>query len=232
MQSPARPDGRGAHGTPVGRSPAPGEPTMRMVPVGTRALLVELATTDAVDRLYAEAQRRRETCGLPAVDVVPGARTVLFDGLADPEGFAAEVSTWQPPAREAGQEESLVEVPTVYDGPDLEDVASHWGMPVSEVVAVHAAARYRVAFSGFAPGFAYITGLPSELAVPRRSSPRPSVPAGSVALAGTFTGVYPRPSPGGWQLVGRTDLSLWDPRCNPPALLTPGTHVRFVPVAP
>jgi KipI family sensor histidine kinase inhibitor len=120
-----------------------------------------------------------------------------------------------------------VEIPVTYDGPDLAEVARLTGLPADEVVRRHAAAEYVVAFSGFAPGFGYLTGLPAELRVPRRDSPRTAVPAGSVAVAGEFTGVYPRRSPGGWQLLGRTDAVLWDPERDPPALLVPGTRVRF-----
>lgn len=102
------------------------------------------------------------------------------------------------------------------------------GVAPGEVGRIHAAAGYRVAFCGFAPGFGYLTGLPERYAVPRRATPRTAVPAGSVALAGPYTGVYPRSSPGGWRLVGTTDAVLWDPEREPPALLSPGLRVRFV----
>lgn len=121
-----------------------------------------------------------------------------------------------------------MEVPTVYDGADLGDVARLWDMTTEEVVATHTGTTHTVAFCGFAPGFAYCAGLGRE--VPRLASPRPRVPAGSVGLAGPFTGVYPTASPGGWRLVGRTRLRLWDSAATPPALLTPGTVVRFVAV--
>jgi KipI family sensor histidine kinase inhibitor len=115
-----------------------------------------------------------------------------------------------------------------YDGPDLDDVTRLTGLSRAEVVAAHTGTPWRVAFGGFAPGFAYLVGGDPRLRVPRRVRPRPSVPAGSVALAGEFSGVYPRSSPGGWQLLGRTDTVLWDVDRDPPALLTPGTIVRFV----
>jgi KipI family sensor histidine kinase inhibitor len=121
-----------------------------------------------------------------------------------------------------------VEVPTTYDGPDLEEVARVWGMSTAEVVATHTGLEHEVAFCGFSPGFAYCAGLPEHLAVPRRHDPRPRVPAGSVAVADRWTGVYPTASPGGWQLLGRTDLVLWDADREPPATLAPGTRVRFV----
>ena len=102
-------------------------------------------------------------------------------------------------------------------------------MAVDAVVAAHAAATYTVAFCGFAPGFAYLTGLPAALRLPRRATPRPRVPAGSVAIAGELSAVYPTASPGGWHLLGRTDVALFDVDRDPPALLTPGTIVRFEP---
>ena len=137
--------------------------------------------------------------------------------------FYARPGTFETP-----RTEDVVEIPVRYDGPDLADVAAHWGVDEAEVARVHAGAEYRVAFCGFAPGFGYLTGLPRE--VPRRATPRTSVPAGSVALAGPYTGVYPRASPGGWQLIGTTDAVLWDHTRVPAALLAPGTRVRFTPV--
>jgi KipI family sensor histidine kinase inhibitor len=123
-----------------------------------------------------------------------------------------------------------VEIPCSYTGPDLAAVAAAWRVSEREAALTHARAEYRVAFCGFAPGFAYLTGLREELAVSRRPSPRTAVPPGSVGLAGTYTGVYPRSSPGGWQIIGSTGACLWDPGKEPPALLTPGTRVRFVDV--
>ncbi len=116
----------------------------------------------------------------------------------------------------------------VYDGPDLEDVAGLWGVEPAEVVARHTRLELVSVFCGFAPGFAYLSGLPREWAVPRLDSPRSRVPVGSVALADTWCGVYPTASPGGWRLLGRTDATLWDVHRDPPALLAPGTRVRFV----
>jgi KipI family sensor histidine kinase inhibitor len=121
-----------------------------------------------------------------------------------------------------------VEIPVTYDGEDLGEVAALTGLSEAEVVARHQGASYRVAFCGFSPGFAYLTGLPRELHVPRRETPRTVVPAGSVAVAGDYASVYPRASPGGWRLLGRTDVPLWDLDRDPPALLRPGTRVRFV----
>ncbi|MFD7340452.1 5-oxoprolinase subunit PxpB [Streptomyces violascens] len=204
---------------------------MRTLPVGEHALLVELENGEAAGALHAELLRRRAAGTLPPVrEIVPAARTVLLDGITDPRALAAQLTTWRIPPLEAGAQET-VEISVRYDGPDLADVAALWEVSEQEAVRIHSAAEFRVAFCGFAPGFAYLTGLGEEYAVPRRDTPRTSVPAGSVALAGPYTGVYPRPSPGGWQLIGRTDAALWDPHREPAALLTPGTRVRFVPRA-
>ncbi|MFF8954953.1 5-oxoprolinase subunit PxpB [Streptomyces sp. NPDC014894] len=205
-----------------------GRTEIRALPVGERALLVEVADGEAAGALHAELLRRRAAGLLPAVrEIVPAARTVLLDGLDDPVRFARELAEWEIPARPAHAGEA-VEVPVRYDGPDLASVAALWGMTEDEVAAVHSAAEFRVAFCGFAPGFGYLIGLPERYAVPRRATPRTSVPAGSVGLAGPYTGVYPRSSPGGWQLIGTTELELWDPARQPAALLAPGARVRFV----
>jgi KipI family sensor histidine kinase inhibitor len=195
--------------------------------VGDRALLVELADGDRAEAFHAEVLRRRAAGELASVrEVVPAARTVLLDGVDDPERLAAELPHWEPAPLHARVGEA-VEVPVRYDGPDLPEVAELWGVSVAEAVRIHTAAEFRVAFCGFAPGFGYLTGLGERYAVPRRATPRTAVPAGSVALAGPYTGVYPRSSPGGWQLIGTTDVVLWDPRREPAALLAPGTRVRF-----
>ncbi|MGW1672938.1 5-oxoprolinase subunit B family protein [Streptomyces sp. NPDC002324] len=199
---------------------------MRALPVGDRALLIEVGTDEEAQALHAELLRRRETGELSAAEIVPAARTVLLDGLPDPTRLAGRLASWDIPPLPA-RAGDFVEIPVRYDGPDLPDVAAHWGVDVAEVARVHAAAEYRVAFCGFAPGFGYLTGLPRE--VPRRATPRTAVPAGSLALAGPYTGVYPRASPGGWQLIGTTDAVLWDPARVPAALLAPGTRVRFTP---
>ncbi|MFB2583880.1 5-oxoprolinase subunit B family protein [Herbiconiux liukaitaii] len=121
-----------------------------------------------------------------------------------------------------------VEIRVRYDGPDLEEVARLSGLSVDEVIAAHTRSTWSAAFIGFAPGFAYLTGDDRRLDVPRRSTPRPAVPAGSVALAAGYCGIYPRESPGGWHLIGTTDAVLWDASREQPALLAPGTEVRFV----
>lgn len=202
---------------------------MRVLPVGEDALLVEVSSGDEAQALHAELLRRRAEGSLPAGEIVPAARTVLLDGLSEPARLAAELTALAVPSAPRAVAET-VEIPVRYDGPDLADVAAHWGVAEREVARVHAGVEFRVAFCGFAPGFGYLTGLPARYDVPRRPTPRTSVPAGSVALAGPYTGVYPRSSPGGWQLIGTTDLVLWDHARVPAALLSPGTRVRFVPV--
>jgi KipI family sensor histidine kinase inhibitor len=203
---------------------------MRALGAGHRGLLVEcdgLAEVMSLHRVLA-ADR---PAGI--VDLVPAARTLLitFDDAVTSHGRlaaaarAAELDLDHTPAP---TREVTVEV--VYDGEDLAEVATVTGLSAGEVVDRHTAADYLVAFTGFAPGFAYISGGDPALVVPRRTTPRTKVPAGSVALAGEFTGIYPRQGPGGWQLIGRTDAPLWDLDRDPPALLTPGTRVRFVAV--
>ncbi|MGC5344643.1 5-oxoprolinase subunit PxpB [Streptomyces sp. DT24] len=200
----------------------------RVLPVGERALLVEFGGGAGAEAFHAELLRRRAAGSLPPVrEIVPAARTVLLDGLDDPERFGALLAHWEIPPLPS-DERGTIEIPVRYDGPDLAVVADVWGVRPREVARIHTAAEFRVAFCGFAPGFGYLTGLPERYEVPRRATPRTAVPAGSVALAGPHTGVYPRSSPGGWQLIGRTDAVLWDHGRAPAALLTPGTRVRFV----
>ncbi|MDQ0794785.1 allophanate hydrolase subunit 1 [Streptomyces sp. B1I3] len=213
----------------------------RVLPAGPHALLVEFASGEDAQAFHAELLRRRAGGGLAGVrEVVPGARTVLLDGVGGAGGrsdavrerlseLARELASWEVPPLVRGAGEA-VEIRVVYDGPDLADVGRAWGVGVDEVARIHARTEFRVAFCGFAPGFGYLTGLPGHLRVPRRSTPRTRVPAGALALAGPYTGVYPRPSPGGWQLIGRMPEpdALWDPGREPAALLSPGTRVRFV----
>ncbi|MBQ0895024.1 allophanate hydrolase subunit 1 [Micromonospora sp. U56] len=203
---------------------------MRIRPVGRHALLLDCDDPGQVEAWRAELWRRRAAGELSAVEIVPAAATVLLDGVPDPAAVAARIAGWtaQPVAGQAAVEQ--VEVPTGYDGEDLPVVARHWGVTVPEVVRRLRETPFRVAFCGFAPGFAYLTGLPPEWAVPRLPSPRTRVPAGSVALAGPYAGIYPTASPGGWLLVGRTELTLFDVHADPPARLTPGTRVRLVNV--
>ncbi|MFE3201736.1 allophanate hydrolase subunit 1 [Embleya sp. NPDC059237] len=205
---------------------------MRTLPVGRHALLLEVDTADRAEALHAELLRRRAAGTLPAVrEIVPAARTVLLDGLADPAALAADVTGWRIPplSPEAGEH---IEIAVRYDGPDLAEIAGLWREPVERIPEIVGAITFRVAFCGFAPGFGYLTGLPERYHLARRATPRTAVPVGSVGFAGEYAGVYPRSSPGGWQLVGSTDAVLWDADREPAALFAPGVRVRFVAVGP
>jgi len=188
---------------------------------GETALLIE---TEDVLGWYAALTARP----LPGVvDLVPAARTVLvrYEPTVEFGLMVSRLSDVTPVSAAVSGDE--VTIPVRYDGADLADVAKATGLAEDEVVTVHTGAEYTVAFTGFAPGFGYLTGLDERLRLPRRDTPRTRVPAGAVAIAGEFTGVYPRPSPGGWHLLGSTTVPLWDPAREPPALLRPGTRVRF-----
>jgi KipI family sensor histidine kinase inhibitor len=199
---------------------------VRFLRAGRCALLVELDDLQEVIGLHA-ALRREPAAGV--VDLVPAARTLLVTFDAAPSyGRIAEWVRGRRLAPVAAQDPGTpVELVVTYDGEDLAEVARLTGLAAVDVVRRHQRGDYVVAFSGFAPGFGYLVGGDPALRVPRRDTPRTRVPAGSVALAGEFTGVYPRAGPGGWQLIGRTDAVLWDLSREPPALLTPGTRVRF-----
>jgi KipI family sensor histidine kinase inhibitor len=196
-------------------------------PAGERGLLVEVDELETVHRLHA-ALRALERPGV--VELVPGYRTLLVVAEAEQTGaldeLAAELPTLELPPAEAVAGEP-VEIPVTYDGEDLPEVASLTGLDAEEVVRRHTAPEYTVAFLGFSPGFPYLVGLDPALDVPRRDTPRTSIPAGSVGLAGGQTGIYPTASPGGWQLIGRTEVTLFDPERDPPALLAPGARLRF-----
>ena len=197
---------------------------------GPHALLAEFKDIQLVRNYYAEAKRRLAEQRLPAgIELVPAACTLLFDGIDDVAEFARDLRSWRP-ARASIQDSRQLTVPTFYDGPDLPEIAILWEMKVSQVIELHAGLLHEVAFIGFAPGFAYISGIPEALRVPRRSRPRARVAAGSVALADQYTGVYPRQSPGGWQLIGRTSVPMWDPDSEPASYFMPGDHVRFLPI--
>jgi len=210
---------------------------MRLLPSGTTALLAELDDLAQVLALRAELE-----ASPPAgvVDVVPAARTLLVTAdpartdlgrLAAALRSAARSAAARPAGSTGAQEAGTLEVPVVYDGADLADVAAALGADVEEVVRRHQAEDWTVAFCGFAPGFGYLVPRGGGWDVPRRERPRTRVPAGSVAVAGGFAGVYPRQAPGGWQLLGRTDLAVLDLDRDPAVLLRPGTRVRFVAVS-
>ena len=200
---------------------------MRMLPCADVGLLVELDGSDDVVALYSAL-----IDDLPrgVFDLVPAARTLLLridpsiTTVAEVERVARAVRP-RPEAPKAG---ALIEVPLTYDGPDLAEVGDLTGLGVRGVIEAHTGQDWTVAFCGFSPGFGYLVGTDDRLRVPRRTDPRVRVPAGSVALAGEYTGIYPRESPGGWRILGRTTINTWDLRRDPPALLVPGTTVRFV----
>jgi 5-oxoprolinase (ATP-hydrolysing) subunit B len=198
-----------------------------VLPCGERAVLVEVEDLDAVLGLNAALE---DDPPAGVVELVPAARTLLvaFDPRATTAERLREALADVSPARGARERGPLVEVPVHYDGDDLEEVAKLADLAAGEVARRHREGSYVAAFCGFAPGFAYLDGLDPALHVPRRDSPRTRVPAGAVAIADRFTAVYPRASPGGWRLLGRTELALWDLERDPPALLAPGTRVRFV----
>ncbi|WP_353807416.1 5-oxoprolinase subunit B family protein [Agromyces sp. SYSU T00194] len=199
----------------------------RILPSGERAVLVECGPDEDVLGLHAALTATRPD---GVVDLVPAARTVLV--TVDPAHIALETaSAWvarTPAATAAAASAEPVELPARYDGDDLAGAAAAIGLAADVLVAAHLAATWRVAFTGFAPGFGYLVSDDWPYDVPRLASPRTRVPAGSIGLAGPYSGVYPRESPGGWQLIGRTDVPLWDAAADPPARLVPGALVRFV----
>jgi KipI family sensor histidine kinase inhibitor len=193
-------------------------------------VLVEVDSLEQVDAVRAALSSAAERGDIPdLVELVPAARTVLVAvrpgsaGLARLRDVLADADLTHPPRRERRE----VRIPVRYDGPDLELAARTADLSVADLVELHSTADYSVAFTGFAPGFGYLVGLPAPLVQARLDRPRTAVPAGSVGIAGEFTGVYPRSSPGGWRLLGRTELALFDPNREPPALLAPGDRVRF-----
>lgn len=214
--------------------------TWRVLPCGEHALLIELGGLDDVLALHGAVQSALDAGDealADVADVVPGARTLLVVGREGAD--LAPLRTTLPDlaercsAREAARAPGegsplLVEIRVHYDGPDLREVAEVTGLRPEEVVSAHTETLWRAAFAGFAPGFTYLANGDPRLQVPRRSEPRTSVPAGAVGLAGEFSAVYPRSSPGGWQLLGHTEATLWDVDREPPALIQPGSMVHFV----
>lgn len=204
--------------------------TARISDYGDQALLLQFDSSAAV---LAWAAAVREAALPGVLDIVPASRTVLLklDGPRCQSAVRKGLNTLRvtPDSVPASPPDGCVDVviDVVYDGADLDDVARRTGLSTAQVVEAHTATPWHVAFGGFAPGFAYLVGGDPRLVIPRRSDPRASVPAGSVGLAGEFSGIYPRQSPGGWQLIGRTDAVMWDIDRPDPALLTPGTWVQF-----
>ncbi|SFR84914.1 sensor histidine kinase inhibitor, KipI family [Agromyces sp. CF514] len=203
--------------------------TRRLLPSGEAALLVECDSLDEVLALH-DALEEARPAGV--VELVPAARTLLV--AVDPERMPLEsAATWvrripaEAGSRLAGAHAEVVHIPVSYDGDDLASTAALLDVSIEALVAQHSGIEWRVAFGGFAPGFGYLVSDAWPFEVPRLEAPRARVPAGSVAVAGAFGGVYPRQSPGGWRLLGRTDATLWNPASDDPAALAPGRRVRF-----
>lgn len=201
-----------------------------ILPAGASAIVAEYDDLQAVMAHFAAL----DTTRIPGViDLVPAARTILVQydtTITGRQRIEAWVRSRVPADAAAEENPAALVVPVRYDGADLAEVGELTGLGADGVVDAHTAATWTVAFIGFAPGFAYLAGSDERLTVPRRPAPRTSVPAGAVGLAARFSGIYPRSSPGGWQLIGTTDLAVWDAGRRPPALLMPGTAVRFVRV--
>jgi len=197
-------------------------------PAGETGFLVDVPDDDPA--LVAEGLQALATgCGLTLVDVVPGLSTVLvvFAQPLSPRMFQDLLDRVEARQVQPGGPSAVLTIEVRYDGPDLAEVAELSGLDEQQVIDLHTGTQFRAAFSGFAPGFVYLTGVPQRLMVARRAEPRAVVPGGSVALADRFTAVYPRRSPGGWRLIGRTSAVLWDTTQDPPAVIRPGMSVRF-----
>ncbi|WP_158780547.1 5-oxoprolinase subunit PxpB [Pantoea sp. BAV 3049] len=204
--------------------------------LGERAVVLELeppvslSSQQRIWGLSARLMARPEV-----IEVVPGMNNITVM-LSDPQQTALDaiewLQSWWEKSEQLEMEMRQVEIPVIYGGaagPDLEEVARHSGLTPQQVVEAHAAADYTVYFIGFQPGFPYMAGLDDRLHTPRRAEPRVQVPAGSVGIGGSQTGVYPLAAPGGWQLIGQTGVVLFNPQSQPPTLLRPGDSVRFVP---
>lgn len=216
---------------------------MKARPCGDAAVLIDfdeaeaegakMTVQDAVLSIHQRLKQAQEAGLKGIVDMVPAARTLLImldPKVQPPRTFVAKMeslSVERSATADDKDEADVVVVPTVYDGPDLESVAAMWETTVEDVVARHSGMLWRAALGGFAPGFTYLLPTGEFPTVARLDSPRPRIPSGSVGMAGAFSGVYPQQSPGGWQLLGHTDLQMWDTSRTPPALIQPGQLVRF-----
>ncbi|MEO7167159.1 MAG: 5-oxoprolinase subunit PxpB [Spartobacteria bacterium] len=208
-----------------------------LLPLGDSAFLIRVG--DSLDDIL-DTIRKLEAANLPGVvDIAPAFASVTVF-LASPEFFESSAETLHAVllgtkrVPKSSHKPRTIEVPVCYEpefAPDLDYVAQHCGFSPNEIATRHAAAPYRVRCVGFVPGFPYLSGLPPVLATPRRASPRTAVPPGSVGIGGAQTGIYPLRSPGGWNLIGRTPLRLFDVERTPPALFQPGDRVRFVAIA-
>ncbi len=202
---------------------------MRILPQGDRAVLVEFA--DPADRRAFVAALRTQPAH-ELIEQVEASVTVLLrvglpDDLPRLVAHVRELRVDPGACSTPSSDGHVLQVPVHYDGPDLAEVSAHLRISVPELVARHTSQLWTVDITGFSPGFGYLVGDSGGLAVPRRRTPRTRVPAGSVALGGDFSGIYPSPSPGGWLLIGHTALRTWQPDRDPPALLTPGRRVQF-----
>jgi inhibitor of KinA len=221
-------------------------PASRFFPMGDQALIVEFG--DRIDpalsaQIAAVALRLRETRPIGVLDIVPAYSTLALHydpaavgaGMPPYEALAETIGTWlKTLSVETPLAGRVIEIPVCYGGAfgeDLEALARSRGLSADEVIAIHSGSDYHVHMLGFVPGFAYLGGLDARLAMPRRDTPRPRVPAGSVAIAGEQTAVYPLDTPGGWQIIGRTPLQLFQPDALPPSLLNAGDTVRFVQIS-
>lgn len=203
---------------------------MRFLPVGPRTILIELENLEQTLALF-DALLADPVDGV--AEIIPAAQTLMIrtsPGVAADSALAGAILARKPAVGDAHEYETveIVEIPVSYDGEDLDDVADLMGLSVAKVIEAHQAATWQVAFCGFAPGFAYMTCDDPRFDLPRRKSPRTRIPAGSVALASRFCGIYPQDTPGGWQLIGTTKVPMWDLSRDPPALLRPGVRARFV----
>lgn len=215
----------------------------RFLLCGDSAVTVEFgnAIDERLNQVVHQFAAAVEGCQLPFIrEVVPTYRSATVHYLPWQVSFQQLQALLEPLARQAvrqadqGAGGTILEIPVLYggdQGPDLEEVASHCGLTPEQVIRLHSAPAYRIFMLGFTPGFPYLGGMDPRLATPRRKEPRVSIPAGSVGIAGGQTGVYPIQSPGGWQLIGRTPLKLFDPALDPPILLQAGQQIRFVPIS-
>lgn len=204
-------------------------PDACIVRYGDGALVIDGLTPGIAAALREVMLRRLQNDALVVLDVVPGATSLaVMHAPSDGDEVRRSASAALDDPLVLDAERSItVEIPVRYDGEDLPTVATTLGCSIDEVIRLHSSAVYSVAFCGFAPGFAYLGGLDPRLQLPRRASPRTRVPAGAVAMASTYSAVYPRESPGGWHLLGTTTTTLWDTTREQPALLQPGMCVRF-----
>ncbi len=213
-------------------SHTPDQPQVR--PYGAEASMLDCLASGQSARAREMILHASAIANVAVADVVVGARSVVvIHGAADGESIRdilRDVS-FQEQLSYPSDSREVTEIAVCYDGDDLDSVAKQCGLTTGEVVALHTAADFVVEFCGFAPGFAYLTGLPAALVLPRRTTPRARVSAGSVAIAAHYSAVYPRESPGGWHLLGTTTHELWDINRRPPATLQPGMRVRFVELA-